>query len=295
MENNRSLLRAFDLAKAKAGEAICWSNLHFSCSFIGEASYGKVAMKNNVGFIEIVNTSSLRMKPLFWKDGKPVYKGDKLWHKITKKFVVVDCLQDKIDAETQGFFVGTDGINVMAELCFWDEPKPKPKPASLFQHEGKDVFPGDRLWNHPYKCYVTVARMQDTPMSGGAYYFVATDGTSCCTAFCSWEKPGDVLGMHDGVPVYVNSTLWHDRDNCWVKIIGVLPNKDFLDDTGKGRSACYLHWDKPTPPKVNFVLFANVYKDNGSFTLGQTHLTEGLAEKNASYGSRGVARVEWQE
>lgn len=280
------------MEKAKAGEAICWSHLNVPCSFVGEMFNGLIAITNSKGLIESPSSCSLRMKPLFWKDSKPVYKGDKLWHKIAKKFIEVDCLQDKIGAAECGFFVDTDGIIAMAELCLWEEPKPKP----LFQHEGKDVFPGDKLWNHQCKEYVMVARMQDIPRIDDFYYFVATDGSHCCTMFCSWDKPGDVLGTHYGRPVRVNSTLWHNHDNCWVKIVGVLSNKDFLDDTGKGRSACYLHWDKPAPPKTTYVRYANVYNDSGSkVMLGATHFTKELAEKNASCGSRGVARVEWQE
>lgn len=290
MKKDPNLLRPFDMEKAKAGEAIRWRHIDNPCSFVGVMSNGSIAVTNSKGLIESSLSCSLRMKPLFWKDSKPVYKGDKLWHKIAKKFIEVDCLQDETGAETRGFFIDTDGIRVMAELCFWDEPVP------LFQREGKDVFPGDRLWNHMYKCYVTVARMQDTPMINGAYYFMATDGSPCCAAFCSWDKPGDVLGTHYGLPVYVNSTLWHNHDNCWVKIVGVLPNKDYLDDTGKGRSAYYLQWDKPVPAKTTYVCYVNVYNDsNDQPMLGWAHSTKELAEKNASHGSRGVARVEWQE
>lgn len=280
------------MEKAKAGEAICWSHLNDSLSFIGQTEDGGIAAMTTKGLITTPWPHSLRMKPLFWKDSKPVYKGDKLWHKIAKKFIEVDCLQDETGAETRGFFIDTDGIRVMAELCFWDEPKPKP----LFQHEGKDVFPGDRLWSHSYNRHVTVARMQDIPRIDDVYYFVATDGSYCCTMSCSWDKPGDVLGTHYGIPVRVNSTLWHNHGNCWVKIVGVLPNKDYLDDTGKGRSPCYLQWDKPVPAKTTYVCYVNVYNDsNDQPMLGWAHSTKELAEKNASHGSRGVARVEWQE
>ena len=293
MKNNRSLLRPFDMAKAKAGEAICWSNLNLPVSFVGEMSNGLIAITNQNSLIESPSGYSLRMKPLFWKDSKPVYKGDKLWHRIAKKFIEVDCLQDEMGAAERGFFIDADGINAVAELCFWDEPKPKPAP--LFQHEGKDVFPGDRLWSHSYNRHVTVARMQDIPRIDDVYYFVATDGSFCCAAFCSWEKPGDVLGTHYGFPVYVNSMLWYALDNCWVKIVGVLPNKDYLDDTGKGRSPCYLQWDKPAPPKTTQVRYANVYNGNNQPMLGPIHFTKELAEKSASCDARGIARIEWEE
>ncbi len=295
MKKDPDLLRPFNMEKARAGEAICWSHLNLPISFVGQTEDDRVAALTDRGLITTLSPLSLRMKPLFWKDDKPVYKGDKLWHKVAKKFIEVDCLQDETNAAESGFFVSTDGLNAMAELCFWDEPKPKPKPAPLFQHEGKDVFPGDRLWNHLYKDYVTVARMQDPLMIGGAYYFMATDGSHCCTAFCSWDKPGDVLGTHYGLPVRVNSTLWHNHDNCWVEIVGVLPNKDFLDDTGKGRSPCYLQWDKPAPPKTTQVRYANVYNGNNQPMLGPIHFTKELAEKSASCDARGIARIEWEE
>ncbi len=292
MKKDPDLLRPFDMEKAKAGEAICWSHLSDSFSFIGETAQGSIAGMTPKGLIATPSPHSLRMKPLFWKNSRPVYKGDKLWHRIAKKFIEVDCLQDEMGAAERGFFIDADGINAVAELCFWDEPKPAP----LFQHEGKDVFPGDRLWNHQHKEYVTVARMQNIPAIGNVYYFVATDGSFCCAAFCSWEKPGDVLGTLDGLPVRVNSTLWHNYDNCWVKIVGILSNKDYLDDTGTSRSPCYLHWDKPEPPKTTYVRYANVYNGGGGEAmLGATHFTKELAEKSASHGSLGVARVEWQE
>ena len=179
------------MKKARAGEAICWSHIDTPCSFVGEMSNGLIAVTNSEGLIESLSGYSLRMKPLFWKDSKPVYKGDKLWHKIAKKFIEVDCLQDEMGAAEHGFFIDTDGINVMAELCFRDEPKPKPKPkpAPLFQHEGKDVFPGDHLWSHSYNRHVMVARMQGIPRIDDVYYFVTTDGSYCCTMFCSWDKP----------------------------------------------------------------------------------------------------------
>lgn len=163
------------MEKAKAGEAICWSHLNDSLSFIGQTEDGGIAAMTTKGLITTPWPHSLRMKPLFWKDSKPVYKGDKLWHKIAKKFIAVDCLQDKIGAAECGFFVDTDGIIAMAELCLWEEPKPKP------------------------------------------------------------------------------------------------------------------------PPKTTQVRYVNVYNNNGTLTLGATHVTKELAEMNAFCGSLGVARVEWQE
>lgn len=116
------------MEKAKAGEAICWSHLNDSLSFIGQTEDGGIAAMTTKGLITIPSPDSLRMKPLFWKNSRPVYKGDKLWHRIAKKFIEVDCLQDEMGAAERGFFIDADGINVVAELCFWDEPKPKPAP-----------------------------------------------------------------------------------------------------------------------------------------------------------------------
>ena len=53
---------------------------------------------------------------------------------------------------------------------------------------------------------------------------------------------------------------------------------------------------KPVPAKTTYVCYVNVYNDdNDQPMLGWIHSTKELAEKNASHGSRGVARVEWQE
>lgn len=81
MKKDPDLLRPFDMEKARAGEAICWSHLNDSLSFIGQTEDGGIAAMTTKGLITTPWPHSLRMKPLFWKDSKPVYKGDKLWHK----------------------------------------------------------------------------------------------------------------------------------------------------------------------------------------------------------------------
>lgn len=76
--NNKELLRPFDLAQAEAGDPICWSYLDDPVAFVGRCANSDIAVRRDDGIIETPCEFSLRMKPLFWKEGKPVYVGDSL-------------------------------------------------------------------------------------------------------------------------------------------------------------------------------------------------------------------------
>lgn len=179
MENNKELLRPFDLAQAEAGAAICWSHLEEPTAFVGRMANGDIAVRCD-GIIERSCEFALRMKPLFWKKGKPVYVGDRLWHTISRRTLVVDRLQNDPDAEEYGFFYDTQGVCVRADLCTFEEP---PKP--LFMLEGKPVNKGDRLWHNRDNHWVTVA--SDNLLDTGDFSDENGKGRSPC--YCTWEKP----------------------------------------------------------------------------------------------------------
>lgn len=178
--NNKELLRPFDLAQAKAGAAVCWSYLDAPITFVGCTAEGNIAIRREDWTIETPYPSSLRMKPLFWKEGKPVYVGDSLWHTISKRTFIVDRLQENANAEKHGYFYDTQGVRVCADLCLFEEP-----PQPLFMLEGKPVFKGDRLWHNRANKWVTVTERGMFP--SGDFIDEAGEGRS--PRYCTWEKP----------------------------------------------------------------------------------------------------------
>lgn len=175
--NNKDLLRPFDLAQAEAGAAICWSHLEEPITFVGRMANGDIAVRCD-GIIETSCEFSLRMKPLFWKEGKPVYVGDCLWHTISRRTLVVERLQEDAKAEKYGFFYDTQGLRVRADLCLFKGP-----PQPLFILEGKPVNKGDRLWHNLTNKWITVTGMYPS----GAFIDEVGGGRS--PNYCTWEKP----------------------------------------------------------------------------------------------------------
>lgn len=290
--NNKELLRPFDLAQAEAGAAICWSHLDEPVAFVGRCSNHDIAVRWDDGIVETPCEFSLRMKPLFWKEGKPVYAGDSLWHTIAKKWIVVTKLQGHPNSEEEGYFVDNYGLDAAATLCTFDA-----QPVPLFQLDGKDVFAGDKLWNVLYRDWMTVDSVQFGTLAHEGY-FIDTDGRHGSSRFCRWEESPQPLFTLDGQPVFKGTRLWHNRDNKWVTAICMLPNKDFLDENGIGRSPSYCTWDKPKP-KTTIVRYANVYAylPNGTPRyLGDLYSTpDGARGAPGSERSLGVARIEWEE
>lgn len=178
--NNKELLHPFDLAQAEAGAAVRWSELDEPITFVGRSVNGGIAIRRADGVIETPCRTSLRMKPLFWKEGKPVYAGDNLWHTLSRKWITVDRLQNNLDAEQNGHFYSADGSRNNAALCRFEEP-----PEPLFILKNKPVHKGDRLWHTHYKKWVTVASGSLLPFGD----FLDENGTSRSPYFCSWDKP----------------------------------------------------------------------------------------------------------
>ena len=178
--NNKELLRPFDLAQAEAGAAVCWSYLDDPVAFVGRCANSDIAVRRDDGIIETPCEFSLRMKPLFWKDGQPVYVGDSLWHTISKRTLIVNRLQEGAEAEEYGFFYDTQGSRARADLCLFKAP-----PQPFFMLEGKPVNQGDRLWHTRDNLWVTVMGMGMFP-SGD---FIDEAGGGRSPRYCTWEKP----------------------------------------------------------------------------------------------------------
>lgn len=88
-----SLLRPFDIEAAKAGEKICYGEDgdYKSVTFIAEAGPdGDHSIRDHNGNCYTEPSYGLRMAPLCWVEGKPVYKGDVLYSDKHGKGVIVD-------------------------------------------------------------------------------------------------------------------------------------------------------------------------------------------------------------
>lgn len=97
MEKDYSLLRPFDLEAAKRGEKICNSFNGEETTFVAEAGPdGDLAVRDWKGNIQPQPTVCTSMLPLAWIEGKPVYKGDVLYHptgpaKVTEDGIMWSC------------------------------------------------------------------------------------------------------------------------------------------------------------------------------------------------------------
>ena len=78
-----SLLRPFDLEAAKAGAKVCYGSNGYceSVTFLAEAGPdGDHAIRDHEGNCYVEPDYGLKMAPLCWVEGKPVYPGDVLEH-----------------------------------------------------------------------------------------------------------------------------------------------------------------------------------------------------------------------
>lgn len=83
MKNDYALLRPFDPDLAVKGEAICnriGTSIHSLISKIPDRyGYWPVWVDRRGGILNVMSDVAMRMAPLFWVEGKPVYKGDVLY------------------------------------------------------------------------------------------------------------------------------------------------------------------------------------------------------------------------
>lgn len=76
------LLREFNLEQAQNGETFTY-HLYYEkeLKYLSKSKDGVVFAEDSAGCGMTTMAAYLKMKPLCWVDGKPVYKGDKLWYK----------------------------------------------------------------------------------------------------------------------------------------------------------------------------------------------------------------------
>ena len=123
MKKDYNLLHPFDLEAAKRGEAICF---YYGFELLpleyiaGPDARGRICVKYPYGDFDICTPSQYYMIPLAWVEGKPVYKGDVLFHKTGVNVTA----ERRRDDDFEGF-ICTDGDYVLADNLSWIPPKVK--------------------------------------------------------------------------------------------------------------------------------------------------------------------------
>ena len=86
-EQDLTLLRPFDLEKAKQGDEVYLEGYGYGLYVLSSNKENEIVLNiDDYGYI-VVGGSCIRqiydvkMKPLCWLEGKPVYKGDEIWSK----------------------------------------------------------------------------------------------------------------------------------------------------------------------------------------------------------------------
>ena len=120
-EKDYSLLRPFDLEAAKAGAklfCINSKNGETECTFIQKAGDELCIHFERFGFSIHDETDSLRMAPLCWVEGKPVYSGDVLEHAKHGEVVA------KSRHASKGMLVVEKYDSLALGNLAWPRPKP---------------------------------------------------------------------------------------------------------------------------------------------------------------------------
>ena len=157
-ENDYSLLRAFDLKAARAGAKVVETSSDFYQGDIGEYVAGPnkagdlVFNFESLGFMTYQpgNRSGLRMVPLRWVEGKPLYPGDELFYREgyeQGRFIAKRAHAD--ESRVYGFTYFDNGRTYEDELSCeiihaltWEKPKPKQNDGWITWSGGER--PGDR-------------------------------------------------------------------------------------------------------------------------------------------------------
>ena len=160
---NYSLLRPFDLEAAKRGEPILW-------------------IDHPIRWVAL-SDKELRMAPLCWVEGRPVYKGDVLYRPGINDGPVVALEIGNEEGDIYLSFeddAGSEFADNRRGYLTWADPNPV-----LCEVEGKPVRKGDRLWSNFFKRWFTV-----TGKVGAIKEASLIDEQDCYTlaSSCSWKR-----------------------------------------------------------------------------------------------------------
>ncbi len=130
-EKDYSLLRPFDLDAAKAGAKVCYGSDGDceSVTFLAEAGPdGDHAIRDHEGNCYVEPDYGLKMAPLCWVEGKPVYPGDVLWQTTPAGYVLkrkakqISADGSYLEFEKTGSWAMDGSVSKLS----WAEPPPKP-------------------------------------------------------------------------------------------------------------------------------------------------------------------------
>lgn len=102
---NYNLLRPFDLEAARRGEPVLQQGEVFEVRWVARSGDWKSNivegpdMHTGMKTVRYVSDELLRMAPLCWVEGRPVYPGDHLWHHGTQQMIQVTGIHDKEERE----------------------------------------------------------------------------------------------------------------------------------------------------------------------------------------------------
>lgn len=140
-EKDYSLLRPFDLEAAKRGEAIIDTDGD-ECNYIAgphkETAEIVVEFPCDLGFMTCM-AQNLRMAPLAWVEGKPVYKGDGLFHDCGPCVVIGGPIREDHDLRIK---VDRMGFESDAQIPYltWTHPKVKREIKLLAHLDADQLF-----------------------------------------------------------------------------------------------------------------------------------------------------------
>lgn len=129
-ENDYTLLRPFDLEAAKRGEAMVSNTNDLPRFYVaGPDEIGKVCFDVNSGILDLMHQSQLRMAPLAWVEGKPVYKGDVLYYKDDGETSTADSIRSngKLVVRVPNMGLCSEETGTLT----WTPPKPTTKQVKL--------------------------------------------------------------------------------------------------------------------------------------------------------------------
>ncbi len=154
--------RKFDPTTAKHGDQLLMKNsfmeltdLTFIAMSINDSGRDRSVICENRDGIRYANISGLFIKPLAMVEGKPVYKGDSLYHKNSKKFGRVDGVGS--DSSYVKQTIDGDSISLDSKISnlSWEKPKVK-KTGWINIYNAKNCATGanqqpNEVSKHPFK------------------------------------------------------------------------------------------------------------------------------------------------
>ena len=137
-EKDYSLLRPFDLEAAKAGVLLCDQSgstlAGLLCCTPDSSGYFRAWVDRIGGLVSSLPGKSIRLAPLCWVEGKPVYPGDALEHTLLGEVVA------KSEHASKGMLVVEKYDSLALGNLAWPRPKPVKRwiniyPANSFESQ----------------------------------------------------------------------------------------------------------------------------------------------------------------